>query len=208
MDNHIHLVIKEGEESISGIIKRIFVSYAMYFNKKYKRVGHVFQDRFKSEVAESDSYLLGLIKYLHKNPEKANITKWDKYVFSSASHFDKLVESELVENTEIYGMFHKNLEDGLSAYKEFMKDYQDDKYLDVDDDKEVGETNCEDFVLKYLAKKNITRQTISKSQMTDLINKLLKISNCSQRYIAKVLGVSKEKVRKEAMGNASKEPSL
>jgi putative transposase len=70
MDNHIHLVIKEGAESISGIIKRIFVSYAMYFNKKYKRVGHVFQDRFKSEVVESDSYLLGLIKYVHKNPEK------------------------------------------------------------------------------------------------------------------------------------------
>jgi predicted XRE-type DNA-binding protein len=50
-------------------------------------------------------------------------------------------------------------------------------------------------------------QDITKSQMIDLIQELLKISNCSQRYTAKVLGVSKEKVRKELMGNAPKEPS-
>lgn len=50
MDNHIHLMISEGSEDISRVMKRITVSYVYYFNKKYKRVGHLFQDRFKSEV--------------------------------------------------------------------------------------------------------------------------------------------------------------
>ena len=47
LDNHIHLVIREGEDSLSRIVKRIATSYAYYFNKKYNRMGHVFQDRFR-----------------------------------------------------------------------------------------------------------------------------------------------------------------
>jgi putative transposase len=116
-------------------------------------------------VVESDAYLLGLIRYVHKNPEKANLAKWDQYIFSSGSHFKKLEKSELVENTEIYRMFYKNVEEGLSAYKEFMKADQDGKYLDIDDDKEVDETNCEEYILKYYENKNRNRtsQTITKS---------------------------------------------
>ena len=48
MDNHIHLLINEGQDQITKIMQRIGVSYAYYFNKKYKRTGHLFQDRFKS----------------------------------------------------------------------------------------------------------------------------------------------------------------
>ena len=57
MDNHIHLVLKENNNEISLIMKGIATSYAMYFNLKYGRVGHVFQDRFKSEA----------VKYMEKN---------------------------------------------------------------------------------------------------------------------------------------------
>src|ERR1035437_5759163 len=55
MPNHFHLLIEQCEnESISKIISRICTSYSMYFNKKYKRVGHVFQERFKSNLIEDD----------------------------------------------------------------------------------------------------------------------------------------------------------
>jgi REP element-mobilizing transposase RayT len=49
MDNHLHMMISEGKEDVARIMKRITVSYVSYFNKKYRRVGHLFQDRFKSE---------------------------------------------------------------------------------------------------------------------------------------------------------------
>jgi len=66
-------------------MKRITVSYVRYFNKKYKRVGHLFQDIFRSEVIEQDSYLLCLARYIHQNPVKAGIVqkaadyKWSSY---------------------------------------------------------------------------------------------------------------------------------
>ena len=56
MDNHIHLMISEGTEDVTEAMKRITVSYVYYFKKKYKNVSHLFQDRFKCEVIEQDSY--------------------------------------------------------------------------------------------------------------------------------------------------------
>ena len=68
MSNHVHLLINEKDSSIGDIMKCINVSYAMYFNRKYNRVGHLFQDRFRSEVVENDSYMLSAARYIHNNP--------------------------------------------------------------------------------------------------------------------------------------------
>ena len=68
MNNHLHLVIQEQKEPISRIIKKIATSYAYYFNAKYKRVGHLFQDRYKSETIEDEPYLLSVIRCVHNNP--------------------------------------------------------------------------------------------------------------------------------------------
>jgi len=65
MNNHVHLMISEGVEDVATVMKRINVSYVYYFNNKYKRVGHLFQDRFKSEVVEQERYLLALVRYIH-----------------------------------------------------------------------------------------------------------------------------------------------
>ena len=64
MDNHVHLIIKVNNESLESIMKRIGVSYVYWYNWKYKRSGHLFQDRYKSEVIEDDSYLLVLSRFL------------------------------------------------------------------------------------------------------------------------------------------------
>jgi putative transposase len=68
----VHLLINEGNEEIARIMKRINISDAYYFNKKYKRVGHLVQDRFKNEAIESEQYLLPAARYIHNNPVKAN----------------------------------------------------------------------------------------------------------------------------------------
>jgi putative transposase len=83
MDNHLHLVIKEQKETISQIIKKIATSYAYYFNHKYKRVGHLFQDRYKSETIEDEAYLLSVIRYVHNNPEKAVFSFLDDFLYRS-----------------------------------------------------------------------------------------------------------------------------
>ena len=75
MDNHIHLVLSDEQNEISTIMKGIATSYAMFFNSKYNRVGHVFQDRFRSETVGDERYLLSVIRYVHNNPVKAGIVE-------------------------------------------------------------------------------------------------------------------------------------
>jgi hypothetical protein len=83
IDHHMHLVIKKGENRLSKALKRIATSYALYFNNKYKRIGHVFQDRYRSERIEDDKYLLAAIRYVHQNPWKAAIGTIENYKWSS-----------------------------------------------------------------------------------------------------------------------------
>jgi putative transposase len=75
MGNHVHLLVGEGEEDISATIKRMGISYAWFYNRKYNTIGHLFQDRFKSEKVDSDDYLMTVIRYIHQNPVKAGIVK-------------------------------------------------------------------------------------------------------------------------------------
>ena len=68
MTNHVHLLIREVTESLSSVIKRIGVSYAQYYNKKYQHFGHLFQDRFRSEPVNDNAYFFTLLQYIHQNP--------------------------------------------------------------------------------------------------------------------------------------------
>ena len=75
MGNHFHLLIKIENESLEQVFKRICGRFVYWYNTKYQRVGHLFQDRFKSEPVENDAYLLTVIRYIHQNPVKAGISK-------------------------------------------------------------------------------------------------------------------------------------
>ncbi|MGR6836975.1 transposase [Syntrophomonas erecta] len=74
MTNHVHLLLREDDSDISVFMKRLGVSYAYWYNCRYERTGHVFQDRFKSECFEDDAYLLAVIGYIHQNSIKTSIT--------------------------------------------------------------------------------------------------------------------------------------
>ena len=69
MSNHIHLAIQVRETSISRIMQNLAFRYARYINKKYDRVGHLFQGRFKSIIVDGNRYLKELVRYIHLNPE-------------------------------------------------------------------------------------------------------------------------------------------
>jgi REP element-mobilizing transposase RayT len=75
MDNHYHLLLENSRENLSAGMRQINSVYAQYFNKKQKRVGHLWQDRFKSWYVYDEAYLFTLFKYLEYNPIKAKITK-------------------------------------------------------------------------------------------------------------------------------------
>ena len=88
MSNHYHLLIETSRENLSMFMRRLNATYAIYFNKKYKRSGHLWQGRFKSWFVTDDSYLYTLIRYIEYNPLKAKLAeKTGEYPYSSAQYF-------------------------------------------------------------------------------------------------------------------------
>ena len=84
MGNHIHLLLREGKEPLEQVFKRIGGRFVYWYNVKYRRIGHLFQDRFKSEPVETDAYLMTVVRYIHQNPVKAGIcAKAEEYPWSS-----------------------------------------------------------------------------------------------------------------------------
>jgi len=74
MDNHYHLLISNKKKNLSDVMRQVNSKYAIYFNKKYDRVGHLWQDRFKSWMIFNENYLFTLFKYFELNPIKAKLT--------------------------------------------------------------------------------------------------------------------------------------
>lgn len=90
MSNHVHLQIETLDTEPWMFMKMLNMKYAIYFNKKYNFVGHLFQGRYRSELIESDSQLLQTSKYVHLNPVRANIVeKPDHYEWSSYREYLK-----------------------------------------------------------------------------------------------------------------------
>lgn len=128
MPNHIHLQIKQyTKDAIIKFMRRMSTSYVMYFNRKYKRVGSLFQSAYKASFLESDSYLLHLSRYIHINSIRAMSSKINFADFSSYPYYLGLKNASWVKPQEILSYFasaqRKNLKDILS-YQSFIEDYQ------------------------------------------------------------------------------------
>jgi putative transposase len=75
MPNHFHLLVRTTKVPLSHVMRKLMSGYAGYFNRKHRRVGHVFSNRFKSILCEEESYFLELVRYIHLNPVRAGIIK-------------------------------------------------------------------------------------------------------------------------------------
>jgi REP element-mobilizing transposase RayT len=75
MPNHFHLLIKTGLVPISKLMLRLLTGYAISYNLRHKRQGHLFQNRYKSILCQEDPYFLELVRYIHLNPLRANLVQ-------------------------------------------------------------------------------------------------------------------------------------
>ena len=73
MTNHAHILLKSGEQGLSTFMRRLLSGYAQYYNRRHKRVGHLFQNRYKSIICEEDAYFDKLVAYIHLNPLRAGL---------------------------------------------------------------------------------------------------------------------------------------
>ena len=101
MSNHVHLLMFDENGAYAQAIKKIAVSYAAYYNKKYDRVGHVFQDRFRSEPVKDERYLLSVARYIYRNPEKAGICPAREYPYTFVQKNDGILTGYFSSEEEL-----------------------------------------------------------------------------------------------------------
>lgn len=123
MKNHIHLQLATIDYEIWKIMRGINWHYTRYFNGKYEKVGHLFQDRYYSETIETESYLLQTSKYIHLNPVKACIIdKPIKYPWSSYGVYMGVRKNPLINDEHILMYF----DDNRLLYKEYVENEEDE----------------------------------------------------------------------------------
>ena len=131
MDNHSHLMIDANGSDISKVMHGINFSYAMYFNKKHKREGHLFKDRFKSKIVNNERYLKTLSLYMHNNP--TDISEYrtcpEKYAFSSLAIFleNKRDSFKLVDYGFVMSLFGNNIKSARKNYYNLLFRCNEDK---------------------------------------------------------------------------------
>jgi REP-associated tyrosine transposase len=125
LPNHFHLLLKTGFTSIATIMRRLLTGYAVYFNRRHRRWGHLFQNRYKSILCQEDNYLLELIRYIHLNPLRAklvaDLSKLDRYPFCGHSVLLGYHRNDWQSMDEALELFGKNVFSARRGYREFIK---------------------------------------------------------------------------------------
>jgi putative transposase len=144
MSNHVHMLIETGRVPLSQIMQGLQLRYTGYFNKKYNKVGHMFQVRYKAILCDRDAYMMELVRYLHLNPERMR-SPMDAGNYWWSSHRVYLGNESLVriETAPVLGEFAKPLNKARSAYLKFIAEgkatgHQAD-YYDVRDQRFLGD---------------------------------------------------------------------
>lgn len=120
MPNHFHLLAYQYHPgALTAFMRSLMTSYSIYFNRKYKRSGSLFESRFRSSLVSDDSYLEHITRYIHLNPRR-----WRDYEYSSLPYYLQQVEVSWISPSRILGMFRN-----ADEYLHFLEDYQDNKKM-------------------------------------------------------------------------------
>ena len=187
MENHFHLVMKI-ESGMDRIMKKICTRYAFYFNSKYERVGHLFQDRYKSIPIENDVYLLTVVRYVHNNPVKAGICPADKYRWSSWRNYAEergLVRTDLV----------LSLVGGISGFLEYSsvidEENTDTEQLEIHDKRALSDEAAIDIIRNKLHFESGTQIKALPRESRNEALRTLKQEGLTIRQIERLTGINR-----------------
>ncbi|WP_422484918.1 REP-associated tyrosine transposase [Gudongella sp. DL1XJH-153] len=196
MTNHIHLLVKEGQEDFGQSMRRIGAKYVYWYNMKYERTGHLFQDRFKSEVVENEEYLLSALRYIHQNPVTAGMVK-DPVQYPWSSYSSYLNTNNLIDADFILEHLSTDKNKARDAYVKFHKEYYNHTFLDMEDDKKRLSDDDAKSIIINMCNVESTRdlQGFDKRKRD---HHLVELSNSgiSDRQISRLTGISRAVIRK------------
>ena len=221
MHNHVHLLLKTGLTPIATVMRRLLTGYAQQFNRRHRRHGHLFQNRYKSFLCQEDAYLLELVRYIHLNPLRANVVKDLKslrqYAWCGHSVLMGQVRYEWQDTDYVLRLFGKKAAEARKAYAAFVAKGQHQgrrpnlvggglirsvggwaalRGHQSDDIRIKGDERIlgdSDFVEKVLKKANehLAQRTLLQASGPDLAQLIKKVANFYQIDIAELKTASK-----------------
>jgi len=125
MPNHVHMLIRTGPTPISTVMQRLLTGYSVCFNRRHKRHGHVFHNRFKSILCQEETYLLELVRYIHLNPLRAGLVKdckvLETYAYTGHGIIMGKYQRDWQDTGYILGLFGKKSPIARRRYEAFVK---------------------------------------------------------------------------------------
>lgn len=124
LSNHAHLLVRTGIRPLARSMRSLLTGYAGAFNRRHRRAGHLFQNRYKSVVVEEEPYLLELVRYLHLNPLRAGVVRdfraLDRYPWSGHAALMGTLSRPWQVTTEVLGLFAPTVTRARMAYRSFV----------------------------------------------------------------------------------------
>ena len=193
MNDHIHLILHDKNENMSKAIQSLNVRYSAYYNKKYERTGHLFENRFKSKEIESIAYLKNVVRYIHKNPENAGL---EPYIWTSYREF--VYKSKIISPNTILKVFGNSKEEAINNFEQFHMNYS--KYQDITKDFElvtkITDEDANNAIKNMLNEENPLKIQAYEKQMRYIaINKILQIEGITKEQIARITGINRKTIR-------------
>ena len=186
MDNHVHLLLGEGEE-IGTSIKRITVGYVQWHNKKYDRTGHLFQNRYMSEVVESEGYLINVLRYIHQNPVKSKMTKLAKnYWWSSYNQYLLAYQDQ---NSYIDAQLIKSYYSRQNDFEVFMNTMSEEEFLEYKTVKKYSDIMIKTILQKEYDLNRLKEATVD--ERNQMIRVIYKTTGASIRQLERVIGIGR-----------------
>ncbi len=193
MPNHAHLLVyTENVNNLSLLMKKINLSYAVYYNKVLERVGYVFRDRYKTQGIHSTEHLISCLNYIHNNPVKAGLEKQARdYPFSSYPEyllFGLKKTGSIIDIKEFLEITKLSIKEILELnQKEYNDDWMDEK-------PSKGFAQLVDEFIKDNNLNDIREVKTNRKLFMCLIDKINKESSLSLRKISENLGISRKRI--------------
>lgn len=124
LPNHVHLLVRTGTRPLARSMRSLLTGYAGAFNRRHRRAGHLFQNRYRSIVVEEEPYFLELVRYLHLNPLRAGIVKdlrgLDRYPYTGHAALMGRVPRPWQATGDVLGRFTRGLRHARAQYRAFV----------------------------------------------------------------------------------------
>jgi len=125
MTNHAHILLRSGPSGLPGFMKRLLTGYAISYNHRHRRHGHLFQNRYKSIICEEDPYFKELVRYIHLNPLRTKLVesldRLDRYRWCGHSVLLGRVKNEWQDRDYVLKWFGAKEGEAKKAYRQFVK---------------------------------------------------------------------------------------